>query len=74
MVNIQIRHCVASMLNLLLISLFINPTLITAECINACSGHGECSIREMCICHPRWMGGDCSQSKYYYIFILYSTY
>lgn len=65
MVKINTEHYVTSMLNLFLVSIFILPAVVDAECINACSGHGECSIREMCRCYPRWMGGDCSQSKFF---------
>jgi len=32
-----------------------------AECPNACSGHGTCSLHDMCTCCRNWQGDDCSQ-------------
>lgn len=31
------------------------------ECINACSGHGYCAERDMCVCDRNFMGADCSE-------------
>ena len=31
-----------------------------AGCPNQCTGHGTCGQNNMCTCHRRWMGGDCS--------------
>ena len=35
--------------------------LAAAECPNACSGNGECSIQDQCVCYPNYMGADCSE-------------
>jgi len=32
-----------------------------AECPNACSGHGSCSLHDQCTCCRNWQGNDCSQ-------------
>jgi len=32
-----------------------------AECPNACSGHGTCSLHDQCTCCRNWQGNDCSQ-------------
>ena len=42
------------------LSLTASP-LVSAECTNACSGHGDCTAFEMCNCWRNWMGNDCSQ-------------
>ena len=34
---------------------------ISAECPNACSGHGSCAAFDMCGCYPNWQANDCSQ-------------
>jgi len=34
---------------------------VSAECPNACSGHGECGNFDMCNCWRNWMGNDCSE-------------
>jgi len=33
----------------------------SAECANACNGHGRCTAYDMCICQRNWQGNDCSQ-------------
>lgn len=33
----------------------------TAECPNACSGHGTCTLHDQCQCCRNWQGEDCSQ-------------
>lgn len=39
----------------------LSRTAITlAECPNACSGHGVCGAKDMCICERNWQGSDCS--------------
>ncbi|CAN0065276.1 unnamed protein product, partial [Discosporangium mesarthrocarpum] len=34
--------------------------LATAECPNACSGHGTCGSYDMCSCYNGYFGNDCS--------------
>jgi len=34
---------------------------VSAECPNACSGHGDCGNFDMCNCWRNWMGNDCSE-------------
>jgi len=34
---------------------------ISAECANACSGHGVCKNSDQCDCFPNYIGSDCSQ-------------
>jgi len=34
---------------------------ISAECANACSGHGVCKNSDECDCFPNYMANDCSQ-------------
>jgi len=34
---------------------------VTAECPNACSGHGKCGAFNTCKCDKRFMGNDCSE-------------
>jgi len=36
-------------------------TFVAAECPNACSGHGTCSLHDQCTCCRNWQGNDCSQ-------------
>ena len=31
-----------------------------ANCLNDCSGHGDCTEDGICNCHDNWAGGDCS--------------
>jgi len=33
----------------------------SAECPNACSGHGECGVFDQCSCYRNWQGNDCSE-------------
>lgn len=33
---------------------------VSAECPNACSGHGQCGNYDMCACDRNWQGSDCS--------------
>eukprot|EP01035_Chromulina_nebulosa_P034149 gene34149-45788_t len=33
----------------------------SAECKNGCSGHGRCTVFDMCICHRNWQSNDCSE-------------
>ena len=42
----------------------------SGECANACSGHGHCSLFDMCICQRNWQGNDCNQSKNSFFFVL----
>jgi len=32
-----------------------------AECKNGCSGHGRCTVYDMCICNRNWQSNDCSE-------------
>ena len=34
---------------------------VTAECPNACSGHGDCTTWDKCECYRNWQAADCSQ-------------
>ena len=34
-----------------------------AECLNECSGHGQCDSNGACHCDANWAGGDCSVNK-----------
>lgn len=34
--------------------------LASADCPNACSGHGDCDTKDQCICYTGFFGGDCS--------------
>lgn len=44
------------------IALFLGLVAYTAaECPNACSGHGTCSLHDQCTCCRNWQGNDCSQ-------------
>lgn len=46
---------------LLLIHLSFYLILISSECKNACSGHGRCTVYDMCICYKNWQSNDCSE-------------
>lgn len=35
----------------------------SAACPNRCSGHGNCGSADICECHPRWQGPDCSERQ-----------
>jgi hypothetical protein len=39
------------------------PWLVSSECPNACSGHGDCSAFDACRCYKDWMASDCSQRE-----------
>lgn len=48
----------------LLLSLTVLLGLVShtsAECANACNGHGKCTVYDMCICYRNWQGADCSE-------------
>jgi len=34
---------------------------VAAECPNACSGHGTCTLHDQCVCCRNWNGADCSE-------------
>jgi hypothetical protein len=34
---------------------------VSAECPNACSGHGTCGANDMCSCYRNWQAADCSE-------------
>lgn len=36
-------------------------TMASAECPNACNGHGKCTSYDMCICNRNWQANDCSE-------------
>lgn len=36
-------------------------TIASAECPNACNGHGKCTSYDMCICNRNWQANDCSE-------------
>lgn len=36
---------------------------VSAECANACSGHGVCLNSDQCDCFPNFNGNDCSERK-----------
>jgi len=38
----------------------------TAECPNACSGHGTCGSKDSCSCYGGHQGNDCSQRTCYF--------
>jgi len=44
-----------------ILSLLGLATYVVAECPNACSGHGTCSLHDQCTCCRNWQGNDCSQ-------------
>jgi len=41
-------------------------TSVSAECPNACSGHGTCQPKDMCSCYKNWQGNDCSEATCYF--------
>ena len=34
---------------------------VSAECPNACSGHGTCGTYDQCTCYRNWQAADCSE-------------
>lgn len=38
-----------------------NLNSLTAECPNACNGHGKCTSYDMCDCNRNWQANDCSE-------------
>lgn len=42
-------------------SLFTFIAITSSECANACSGHGVCSLFDMCNCYRNWQASDCSE-------------
>jgi hypothetical protein len=34
---------------------------VSAECPNACNGHGKCTSYDMCDCNRNWQANDCSE-------------
>ncbi|RLN58575.1 hypothetical protein BBJ29_004301 [Phytophthora kernoviae] len=40
--------------------LAVLPSIILGACPNKCSGHGSCTLNDVCICMQSWIGGDCS--------------
>jgi len=43
-----------------LVSVLALASYVSAECPNACSGHGQCSAFDMCTCNRNFEGNDCS--------------
>jgi len=39
---------------------------VSAECPNACSGHGSCASKDMCECYANYQGNDCSERTCYF--------
>lgn len=39
---------------------------VSAECPNACSGHGTCGQKDMCTCYNNYQGNDCSERTCYF--------
>ena len=48
-------------LSLAHLSILLNSGIANGECANACSGHGECMLFDMCNCHRNWQAADCSE-------------
>lgn len=46
---------------LIAIGMFANLEQASAECANACNGHGKCTSYDMCICNRNWQASDCSE-------------
>lgn len=36
---------------------------VISECIDGCSGHGQCTEYDMCLCDRNWQGNDCKERK-----------
>ncbi|RYH26017.1 hypothetical protein EON65_14960 [archaeon] len=51
-------------LSIVLVLFFVSYPLTQSECENACSGHGRCTIFDMCVCSRNWQGSDCGDSKF----------
>ena len=34
---------------------------VSPECMNGCSGHGKCTVNDMCVCYRNWQANDCSE-------------
>lgn len=49
------------MLQLVLVGLLAFLSRVSAECANACNGHGKCTSFDMCICNRNWQAADCSE-------------
>lgn len=47
---------------ILFLTITLLPPFATGECTNACSGHGACTLFDMCNCYRNWQGDDCSES------------
>jgi len=43
------------------IGMLANLQQASAECANACNGHGKCTSYDMCICNRNWQASDCSE-------------
>ena len=50
---------------LFVVAITILSPLASGECANACSGHGQCTLFDMCICQRNWQSSDCSESELY---------
>jgi hypothetical protein len=46
--------------------LFALLGLASAECPNACSGHGTCGAKDSCSCYQNYQGNDCSERTCYF--------
>jgi hypothetical protein len=46
--------------------LFAILGLASAECPNACSGHGTCGAKDSCSCYQNYQGNDCSERTCYF--------
>ena len=45
--------------SILLLAIWLFEPAVS-ECLNACSGHGQCGNYDMCTCDRNWQGADCS--------------
>lgn len=41
--------------------LFAIMTYVVVQCVQDCSGHGQCVDYNVCVCFPGYAGKDCSQ-------------
>ena len=46
--------------------LFALLGMASAECPNACSGHGTCGSKDSCACYQNYQGNDCSERTCYF--------